>query len=129
MDFHYKAYRYIPYSGKLTREKTFANFVDTCPFAKVFFANIACARNHTRCIVGIRESFIRETRMLAVFAKLFSLPRKFPAIRYISHKHNIMGTYAKKPNPAVLWYGVAREKSRNVGLAPASRSICIACRC
>ena len=29
----------IPYSGKLLREKTFANFADLCSAAKVFSAN------------------------------------------------------------------------------------------
>ena len=29
----------VPYSGKLSREKTFANFVDLEPFVKVFSAN------------------------------------------------------------------------------------------
>ena len=32
-------------SGKVLRKKTFANFVDLGPSVKVFFANIACARN------------------------------------------------------------------------------------
>ena len=32
----------LPYSGKLSREKTFANFADLSPFVKFFFANIAC---------------------------------------------------------------------------------------
>ena len=39
---HYKYYiltvTMLPYSGKLSREKTFANFADLSQFAKVFFA-------------------------------------------------------------------------------------------
>ena len=57
-------WHYIPYSGKLSREKTFANFADLGPFAKVFFANIACARNQYPVYIRICESFLREIFML-----------------------------------------------------------------
>ena len=52
----------IPYSGKLSREKTFTNFVDLMPFVKVFSTKSYISR--------IRGSF---------------LPRKFPAILYMVH--------------------------------------------
>ena len=34
----------LPYSGYISREKIFANFADLSLFAKILFANIACAR-------------------------------------------------------------------------------------
>ena len=35
---------HIPYSGKLSREKTFANFMDLGPFMKVFSTKKGCGR-------------------------------------------------------------------------------------
>ena len=70
----------LPYSGKLSREKTFANFADLSPFVKVFFANIACARNLYRYSMHPRKFSPRNLRARC-FRESF-LPRKFPAIRY-----------------------------------------------
>ena len=41
--------------------------------SRKFSSRTSHARNHTRCIVWICESFLREIRMLAVFGKVFSL--------------------------------------------------------
>ena len=35
---------YVPYSGKLLREKTFTNFADLLPFVKVFSTKMGVAR-------------------------------------------------------------------------------------
>ena len=72
---------YIPYSRKLSREKTFANFMFLWLFAKVFsakFEGMSSLAQHKR---AIRESFLHETRIFHQFAKVFSL-ESFPAIRY-----------------------------------------------
>ena len=36
----------IPYSGNLSRDKTFANFADLEPFVKVFSANFVGVATH-----------------------------------------------------------------------------------
>ena len=61
------------YTGKLSREKTFANFVDLSPFAKVFFVNIACARNQY-VVYGVNPRNIHARRLAKVFSfKCFPL--------------------------------------------------------
>ena len=77
----------LPYSGKLSREKTFANFVDLSPLAKVFFANIACTRN-PYSVYSINPQNLRTRRFRESF-----LPRKFPATRYISQLEDIVHVY------------------------------------
>ena len=72
----------IPYSGKLLREKTFANFAVLWLFMKVFSVKFGMWHSlawHKRAICG---SFSYENRIFHQFAKVFSL--KFPAIRYMN---------------------------------------------
>ena len=63
----------IPYSGKLSRKKTFVNFAILCLFVKVFcmkFGGMASLARHKR---AIRESFLRKNRIFHQFTKVFSL--------------------------------------------------------
>ena len=70
---------YIPYSGKLSRDKTFANFADLKPFVKVFSANLSVhVRVRMRPILPLtHESFLREIFYFHIFAKVLSL-ESFP---------------------------------------------------
>ena len=58
-------YLYIPYSGKFSREKIFANFANYRLFAKVLSANVLLYVDKDRAIVLIRENIIREMLYLA----------------------------------------------------------------
>ena len=73
----------IPYCEKLSWEKTFANFVDMCSFAKVFFANIACARNPYLVYCMNPRKFFSRNLNARRFRESF-LPRKFTAIQILS---------------------------------------------
>ena len=70
-----------PYSGKLSREKTFANFVVLWLYAKLLSAKFGVWRPLVWQKRAIRESFLRENRLFTNSRKF--LPRKFTAIRYI----------------------------------------------
>ena len=64
---------YIPYSGELSRRKTFVNFAVLWLFAKVFsakFGGVASLPRHKR---AIRKSFLCENSFFRQFAKVFSL--------------------------------------------------------
>ena len=63
----------IPYSGKLSREKTFMNFVVLCLFTKVFSAKIDSHTHTNWWRQAIHESFLREFLVLQQFVKVFSL--------------------------------------------------------
>ena len=96
----------LPYSGKLSREKTFTFFVVSEPSAKVFSAKFCEIRNvHVACMCvahargphlhnnwtgATRESFLREIVALYRNAKVFSL-ESFPLYGImcinISHTH------------------------------------------
>ena len=67
----------ILYSGKLSREKTFANFAVLWLFAKVFFAKFGGVAPLVLQKRAIHESFLRENRIFHQFAKVFSL-ESFP---------------------------------------------------
>ena len=68
-------YMYVPYSGKLSKEKTFANFAVLWLYAKVFFVKFGSWHPFVRQKRAIRESF---------------LPRKFPAVRYMKNNFTIV---------------------------------------
>ena len=51
---------YLPYSGKVSREKIFANFANYRQFAKILSANVLFSVDKDRAIVLIRENIIRE---------------------------------------------------------------------
>ena len=70
----------LPYSGKLSREKTFANFAVLWLYAKVFSMKFGAWRPLARQKRAIHESFLRENHIFHQFASF--LPRKFPAIQY-----------------------------------------------
>ena len=63
----------IPYSGKLSRKKTFVNFAVLCLFTKVFFVKFGGVASLARHKLAIRESFLRKNRIFHQFAKVFSL--------------------------------------------------------
>ena len=74
----------IPYSGKLSRDKTFANFADLEPFVKVFSANFEgrkCTCAHASHPTVDPRKFSPRNLLLSHFRESF-IPRKFPAIRY-----------------------------------------------
>ena len=54
---------HTPYSGKLSGEKTFANFAVLWLYAKVFFTKFGVRRPLVLQKQAIRKSFIRENRM------------------------------------------------------------------
>ena len=63
----------LPYTGKLSRERTFMNFVVLWLFLKVFsakFGSVISLMQHKRAIC---ESFLRENRIFHQFAQVFSL--------------------------------------------------------
>ena len=67
----------IPYSGKLSREKTFANFAVLWPFTKVFSAK-------SGGVASFGAAQASNPRKFSYFSPIREsfLPRKFPAIRY-----------------------------------------------
>ena len=70
----------IPYSGKVSREKIFANFANYRLFAKILSANVLFSVDEDRAIALIRENIIREMLYLAH-------SRKFPLAK-ISFREN-----------------------------------------
>ena len=68
---------YLPYSGKLLREKTFTNFVDLEPPAKVFSTKFEACRTHLWYVLAFRESFHHKMVTSYRSTKVFSLER-FP---------------------------------------------------
>ena len=76
----YKYISDIPYSGKLSRDKMFANFADLEPFVKVFSTYLKCVsvRVRMRPILPLtHEGFLREIFYFHIFAKVLSL-ESFP---------------------------------------------------
>ena len=73
-------YNKVTYSGKLSREKTFTNFVVLEPPVKVFSMKFGRAVLILCLILVFRESFLCEIVTLTDLQK-FS-PSKFPAIQY-----------------------------------------------
>ena len=67
----------IPYSGKLSREKTFANFAVLWQFVKVFSMKFGAWCSLVRPKRAMRESFLRKNRIFHQFAKVFSF-ESFP---------------------------------------------------
>ena len=66
--------KFVPYSGKLSREKTFVNFAVLWLFAQVFSAKFGSMAQQKQTIC---ESFLCENRIFHQFAKVFSL-KSFP---------------------------------------------------
>ena len=98
----------IPYSGKLLREKTFANFADLCSATKVFSANFLGCGTHAhalcqcphpcRLVKLFHESFLRR-----IF--IFANSRKFSPLK-VSH-YTVCETVStiqqqKSGNPVVI---------------------------
>ena len=93
----------IPYSGKLSREKTFA---DLGSFAKVFFANIACVR---KSIARIRESFLHEILMLVDSRKFSPLKlSRYTVRRNVTRNKQLFSTIFK-----ILCYEDITNKASN----------------
>ena len=61
----------IPYSGKLSRDKTFANFADLEPFVKVFSANFKCTCAHAS------HPTVDPTKIFSAKSSIFTFSRKF----------------------------------------------------
>ena len=61
---------HVPYSGKLSREKTFANFTVLWLYTKVFSVKFGAWRPSAQQKRAIRESFLHENR-------IFTNSRKF----------------------------------------------------
>ena len=73
----------IPYSGKLSREKTFTNFAIFPPSAKVFSTKFQACHTHYATTFNIPQKFSPRNAPFPPIRESF-LPRKFPAIRYIN---------------------------------------------
>ena len=76
----YQTISSIPYSGTLSREKTFANFAVLWLFAKVFSVKFGAWRP----FAGQKRAICEVFSAKIVFSPIREsfLPRKFPAIRY-----------------------------------------------
>ena len=73
----------VPYSGKLSREKTFTNFAIFQPSISESFLHEILGMPHPLCDQLIfRKNFLREMLLSYVPIRESFLPRKFPAIRY-----------------------------------------------
>ena len=67
----------LPYSRKLSREKTFANFTVLWLYTKVFTAKFGAWHRLAQQKRPIHESFLHEKRIFHQFTKVFSL-ESFP---------------------------------------------------
>ena len=72
---------HIPYSGKLSREKTITNFEVWEPSAKVFSAKFGACRTHLWLVSSNPWKFSPQNSHFLRIRESF-LPRKFTAIRY-----------------------------------------------
>ena len=72
----------IPYSGKLSREKTFTNFANLVPFVKVISTKIGLSRFGLFPVCGESTKVFSAKYYISLIRESF-LPRKFPTIRYI----------------------------------------------
>ena len=70
-------YLKVPYSRKLSREKTFTKFAIFQPSAKVFSRNSRHATPIMRPVLAFRESFLRKMLLFYRSVKVFSL-ENFP---------------------------------------------------
>ena len=67
----------VPYSGNLSREKTFTNFTVLWLFAKVFSAKFGARHPLAQQNQAIGKSFLCENQIFHQFTKVFSL-ESFP---------------------------------------------------
>ena len=72
----------MPYSRKLSRVKTFANFAVLPASAKVLSANFSARELGERVSFSKTQKFYSRNALLYRIRESFH-PRKFPAIRYI----------------------------------------------
>ena len=73
----------IPYSGKLSREKTFANFVVLWLFATVFSVKFGSVASFGAAKASNLRKFSQQKLYFSLIRESF-LPRKFTAIWYLS---------------------------------------------
>ena len=75
---NFSQYGNTTYSGKLSREKTFANFAILCLFAKVFSVKYGGMASLARYKRAIHNSFLREIWVHGVLGMVqASNPQKF----------------------------------------------------
>ena len=86
-----KLFAGLPYSRKLSREKTFANFADLCSAMKVFSVNFlgrgmhVNGHTHADWLDCSTKVFFVKSSFLPIRESL--LPRNFSAVRYINLFH------------------------------------------
>ena len=68
----------VPYSGKLSREKTFAFFAVSEPSVKVFYARFC---GHTHIIIGPEQSANIFSAKFSFCIETRFLPRKFSSLQ------------------------------------------------
>ena len=73
----------LPYSGKLTREETFANFTVLWLFAKVFSVKFGSVVSFGAAKASYLRKFSQQKLYFSLIRESF-LPRKFTAIWYPS---------------------------------------------
>ena len=73
----------LPYSGKLSREKTFANFVVLWLFATVFSVKFGSVASFGAAKASNLRKFSQQKLYFSLIRESF-LPRKFTAIWYLS---------------------------------------------
>ena len=81
----------LPYSEKLSREKTFVNFAVLWLFAQIFSAKFGGVAPLVLQKRAIRESFLRENHIFNQFAKVFCLKSFLLYMQY-----NISTSYSKQ---------------------------------
>ena len=80
---------HVPYSGKLSWEKTFANFAVLLLFAKVFFATFEGVVFFGAAKASNLRKFSPRKSYLSPIRGSF-LPRKFPSIQYFKDVGNLI---------------------------------------
>ena len=73
--------QHIPYSGKLSREKTFANFTVLWLIAKVFSAKFGSVASFGTAKANNQRKFSPQKSYFSPVHESF-LPQKFPAVQY-----------------------------------------------
>ena len=71
----------VLYSGKISREKTSANFAVSWLFAKVFSVKFGGVASFGATKASNPQTFLCKNHIFSPICESF-LPRKFPAIRY-----------------------------------------------
>ena len=96
-------YELILYSGKLSREKTFANFAVLWLFVKVFSVKFGGVASFGTVKANNPQKFSPRKSDFSPIHKNF-LPRKFPAIWCTNQEHAMMSFYGGGSTHGRCWF-------------------------